>query len=141
MAIQLKDTATIARKYSQRAQAAGPDYAAGVKSPSKDWQANTAAASDSYAQGVQAAIGRGAFAKGVQSAGTPKWQEKASTVGAARYPQGVAGAENAYSTGFAPYATTLASLALPPRSAKGSPQNIQRVQAVADALHRKKTGQ
>ena len=36
--------------------------------------------------------------------------------------------------------SVLKGLSLPPRSTKGSPQNIQRVQAVADALHRAKTG-
>lgn len=140
MAIQLKDTATIARKYSQRAQAAGADYAAGVKSPRADWAANTVAAKGAYAQGVQDSIGRDAFAKGVNNAGTAKWQGKAAGVGATRYPQGVAGAEADYAKGFQPYAETLASTTLPPRAAKGSPQNLERVRAVADALHRRKVG-
>ena len=140
MAIMMKDTASIARKYVQRAQAAGGEYAAGVKSPANDWAQNTAAANDAYKQGVAAASARDAFLKGVSAAGTPKWQKKAVEVGATRYPQGVANAESDYATGFAPYADTIKGLQLPPRAAKGNPQNIQRVSAVADALHRKKVG-
>jgi hypothetical protein len=140
MAIQLKDTATIARKFASRAQAAGGEYKSGVDTTSVDWAAVTAAAKDSYEAGVTQAIGRGAFQKGVSAAGTAKWKDKASNIGASRYGQGVAGAEGAYATGFDKYANVLKGLSLPPRSTKGSPQNIQRVQAVADALHRAKTG-
>ena len=141
MAIQLKDTAVIAAKWKSRSGSAGPEYASGVAAPSSDWAQATAAAGDSYEQGVTGAISRKAFQKGVTAAGTPKWQAKASSIGAARYGQGVAAGGDAYASGFAPYAQTLTGLTLPPRGAKGSPQNIQRVSAVADALHRRKTGQ
>jgi hypothetical protein len=140
MAIQMKDVSTIAAKFASRAQAAGPEYAAGVKAPSVDWQAATLAAGDNYEQGVTQGIGRKAFQKGVQGSGTAKWQDKAATVGASRYGQGVSGAAAAYATGFAKSAQILTSLTLPPRAPKGSPANIQRVQVVADALHRGKTG-
>jgi len=140
MAIKMKSTADIAAKFASRAQAAGPEYAAGVKTPSVDWQSAASAAGDNYEQGVTQAIGRKAFQKGVAAAGTAKWQEKASTVGASRYGQGVAGAQGAYAAGFDKYAGILSNLSLPPRAPKGSPQNISRVQAVADALHRGKVG-
>lgn len=140
MAIQLKDTATIARKFAQRAQAAGGEYSAGVAAPRVDWAQATAAAGDSYEQGVTAAIGRKAFQKGVSASGTAKWSAKATTLGATRYPQGVAGAEGAFAQGFDKYANVLKGVTLPPRAPKGSPQNLQRVAAVADALHRAKTG-
>lgn len=140
MAIQMKSTADIAAKFASRAQAAGPEYAAGVKNPSVDWQSATSAAGDNYEQGVTQAIGRKAFQKGVAAAGTAKWQSKASTVGASRYGQGVSGAGPAYAAGFDKYAGILSNLNLPPRAPKGSPQNISRVQAVADALHRGKVG-
>lgn len=140
MALQLKDTATIARKFASRAQAAGGEYKAGVDTTAVDWAAVTNAAGDSYEAGVTQAIGRKAFQKGVSAAGTAKWKEKSSGIGASRYGQGVAGAEQAYAQGFDKYANVLKGLSLPPRAPKGSPQNLQRVQAVADALHRAKTG-
>lgn len=125
-------------KWSSRAGAAASDYATGVKSTTKDWASNTAAAQSSYEQGIQDSIGRKAFSKGVTKAGTAKWQANASAMGAARYPQGVANAQTAYSDGFSPYANKLQSMQYPPRGPKGSPQNISRVQTVADALHKLK---
>lgn len=139
MAITMKDTATIARKFAARAQAAAPEYKVGVDATT-DWAGPTQAAADNYAQGVQASIARGGFQKGVAAAGTAKWKDKASNVGSTRYPQGVAGAEQAYATGFEKSAGVLKSLLLPPRGPKGAPQNVERVRAVADALHRAKTG-
>lgn len=139
MAITMKDTATIARKFASRAQAAAGEYKTGVDATT-DWAGPTQAASGNYEQGVTAAIGRQAFQKGVAAAGTAKWKDKASNVGSTRYPQGVAGAEQAYAAGFEKSAGVLKSLSLPPRGPKGAPQNIERVRAVADALHRSKTG-
>jgi len=138
MPIQTKDITTVAAKWSQRAQAAGNDYAAGVKAPRRDWQANTAAASTSWSAGVQEAVGNGRFTKGVNAAGTAKWQAAASTKGAQRYPQGVASGGPNYSTGFAPYLAVISGLNLTPRGPRGSPANVQRVQAISDALHAKK---
>ena len=141
MAIQMKDVGTIASKYASRASAAAPEYKIGVDSTSADWAGLTAAAGPNYEAGVTEAIGRKAFQKGVTAAGTGKWKDKASNIGAMRYGQGVMGAADAYAKGFAKSAQILASLSLPPRAPKGSPANIQRVSAVADALHRGKTGQ
>jgi hypothetical protein len=140
MAIRLKDTASIARKYAQRAQAAGPEYSNAVKDTQIDWAGPTAAAAESYNQAIQEAIGRQAFARGVAKAGTEKWRNQASSLGAARYPQGVQQAEATYAEGVAPYLETLKGLSLPPRGPAGAPQNAQRVVAVMDALHRKKVG-
>ena len=140
MGIQIKDTATIGRKFASRAQAASPEFKIGVDSTTADWAGNTAAAVESYNQGVTAAIARQAFQKGVSAAGTAKWKEKASNIGASRYAQGVAGAEAAFTAGFDKYANILKGLSLPPRAPKGSPQNLERVRAVADALHKGKTG-
>jgi len=122
-------------KWASRAGAAGSDYAAGVAGTSKDWGALTAAAEGNYAQGVNDAIGRKAFGKGVLKAGTAKWKANASNLGASRYPQGVQAGQQAYADGFGPYANKLGSLIYPPRGPKGSPQNINRVAAVATALN------
>lgn len=140
MAIATKDIGTIAAKWSTRAQAAGPDYSAGVKSTTKDWAGLTAAAADNFAAGVSQAVADGRFAKGVQAAGTPKWQAAAAGKGAQRYPSGVAAGQPAFSTGFGPYLQVIQNVNLPPRSPRGSPNNIQRVSAIDAALHAKKIG-
>ena len=138
MPIPTKDINAIATKWSSRAQAAGPDYAAGVKATTKDWAGLTAAAASNWSDGVSQAVADGRFARGVQQAGTPKWQAAAAGKGSQRYPQGVGGAGPAYTAGFGPFLQVIQNLTLPPRSPKGSPNNIQRVSAVAAALHSKK---
>jgi len=136
-----KDIASIAAKFVQRAGAAASDYAAGVKTTTKDWATAAAGAEPAYKQAVVEAAGRGAFGKGVAAAGTAKWRDNAVNVGATRYPGGVANANAAYQKGFGPMLQVLTSLTYPPRGPAGSPANLQRVQAVADALHRAKIGQ
>jgi hypothetical protein len=138
MAIEMKDTAAIAAKYVQRAQASGSEYKGGVAGKGAKWAANTAASEDTYGQGVTAAVGRRAFSRGVAKAGAAKYETKAADIGATRYPQGVAGAGPAYQAGFEPYASVLKGVALAPRAPKGAPQNLERVRAVTEALHNKK---
>ncbi len=140
MAIQTKDLAAIAAKWAQRAAAAGPDYTAGVKAPRKDWGQNTAAAADSWSQGVNDAVANGRFASGVQKAGTQKWQNGAVTKGSVRYPQGVQSATPQFQAGFGPYLQVIAGLTLAPRGPKGSPNNYTRSQQVGQALHQRKIG-
>lgn len=138
MPIQIKSADVIASKYASRGAAAGADYATGVQNPRQDWAGATAASASTYAAGVQAAIGQGSFAKGVNAAGTAKWQRKAAGVGAQRYPSGVTAAKADYQNGVAPYLQVIAGLTLPPRAPKGDPSNIQRVAAIAQALRAKK---
>jgi hypothetical protein len=138
MAIQIKSADAIAKKYAARGSAAGSDYTAGVQNPRQDWNAATIAAAPNFAAGVQAAIGNGSFAKGVNAAGTAKWQRKAAGVGAQRFGPGVQAAQGDYMNGVSPYLQVLAGLSLPPRGPKGDPGNIQRVAAVAAALRAKK---
>jgi len=138
MATVTKDISTIAAKWSQRSNTAGADYTNGVKSTTKDWAGLTAAAAPAWEAGVQTAVSNKRFTKGVQAAGTSKWQAAASTTGAQRYPQGVANAGPAYQAGFAPMLAVIASVTPPPRQPAGSPANVQRVSAYADALHAKK---
>jgi len=138
--IAVKDAASVAAKWNQRASAAGAAYTAGVNGTQKDWATDTAAASGSWAAGVQAAASNGSFAKGVNAAGTAKWKAKAANVGAARYPQGVAAAQPYYQAGIQSVLQTLQGVNLPPRGPKGDPGNINRVTAVTTALRKMKTG-
>lgn len=140
MALKVKDPATAAAKFVSRGSAAGQDYAAGVKGAGASWQAGAAAAAGNYEAGVQEAIGRGAFQRGVQAAGGNKYEQRASTVGARRFPEGIREAGPAWEQNTAPYLQTLAGLTLPPRRPKGDPANFMRVQAVGEALRRRKVG-
>jgi hypothetical protein len=138
MAIKIKSADVIANKFATRGAAAAGDYAQGVQNPRRDWQSSTASAEASYNQGVQDAIGRGSFKKGVNAAGNDKYQRKAAGVGAQRFAPGISAAKGDYQAGVQPYLDTIANLTLPPRQPKGSPANVARVSAVADALRAKK---
>lgn len=132
MGIRIKDTGFLAKKFVRNAGQAGGDYTEGVKQAGSDWEANTKAAGDNWAAGVQQAIGDKRFDKGVSNAGAAKYVERASTVGANRYPQGVAIAENAWSKGVQPHLDAMKGLNLPPRRPKGDPGNRERAHIVAD---------
>jgi len=125
-------------KWKRQSSVSGPEYKAGIEAPRTDWAAATLAAENNYNAGVQAAIARKAFGKGVQKAGSPKWKDKALSVGVNRWSEGISTSTDAYAKGFGPFRDVISKLTLPPRGAKGSPGNIQRVAAVANALHEEK---
>jgi hypothetical protein len=140
-AIRVKDAATVAAKYRTRASAAAGDYKSGVQQAGADWEAGARAGEGNYEQGVQEAIGKKRYGRGIQAAGQQKYVNNAVNLGAARYPQGVANAEPAYSAGMAPVLQRLAGLTLPPRGPRRSPQNQARANAVAAELGKMKDGQ
>jgi hypothetical protein len=140
MAIPVKDAATAARKFATRGAAAGADYANGVRGSGQRWQAGSAAGAQNYAQGVNEAIANNRFAKGIQEAGPAKFEERAATVGAQRFPQGIQGAEATWAQNTAPYLQTIASANLPPRGPKGDPRNQQRSAMMAELLRKRKVG-
>lgn len=134
MAINIKPLATIVAKYVQRASAAGQAYTDGINNPRQDYVQATVAAANTWSAGVQQAITDGRFVKGVQTAGAAKWQQRASTVGAQRYPGGITAGQNAYSAGLQPFLQALSTLNLPPRQPTGDPGNLTRVSAVDTLL-------
>jgi hypothetical protein len=134
------DAGRVAAKWARRAASAGPEYSEGVANPSRSWSAATQAAAPAYAAGVQAAIARGGFQRGVQGAGDAAWSQGATSKGPTRFAEGVALAQPAYLTGFGRVAAAINAVALPPRQPTGSPANIQRVAAIATALRKLRTG-
>lgn len=134
----IKSLSDTSSKWSRRSGSAGQEYTEGVSNPRRDWKSATLGAEKNFVSGMQSAISRGAFGKGVTKAGTEKWQKRAIELGGARFATGVQASESEYNTGFAPFHQVLSSLNLPPRGSKGSPENLNRVAAVANALRAKK---
>jgi len=128
----------IADKWATVTPQRATQYKAGVESPKKDWAKEAIAAEERYKAGVTAAANEGRYGKGVEKAGTDKWKKMASTKGPSRFAEGVMVAKPDYEKGFAPFAEEIAKTELPPRGPKGDPANIQRVAAIAAALHKKK---
>ena len=140
MALEVKDAAAAAKKFASRGAAAGPDYLEGVRGAGASWQRQTEAGAANYASGVQEAIGRNAFQKGVSAAGAAKFEQRATTVGARRFPEGISEAGGAFAEGIAPYLDVLRGLTLEPRRPKGDPANWRRSEQVGLALRRRKVG-
>lgn len=131
---RIKSLSEIASKFVRRASGAGEEYKKGV-SATQDWQGPTAAAAGNYASGVTAAISDGRFEKGVAKVTTEEWKSKAMTKGGANYGVGIRTSEQDFSRGYAPYREVVASVVLPPRGPKGSPENYERVRAIGEAQH------
>ena len=138
--MNIKPLDQIAEKYTSVTPGRASFYASGVANPKADWETNTKAAAGNWASGVQAAIGKQLFAKGVTSAGTGKWQKKATTIGVDRWGAGVSAAGDDYKNGFSKYHGVLTSLKTTPRKETGNPANYTIVQQIGDALHKAKVG-
>lgn len=134
----VKSLDRISEKWARVVQVSQPDYEAGVRNPRADWAAQTAAAAPNFAAGVQKAITEKRFERGVTSAGTARWQERSLLVGPGRWLEGVQVSRNQYERGFEPYRQVIENVTLPARGPKGDPKNIQRVAAIAKALHDEK---
>lgn len=133
--VAIKSISDIAAKWARVTPARTEDYEKGVRNPRRDWASETSGAEARYAEGVSAAVADGRFARGVANAGTGKWQAKAISKGVPRWGAGVREAQPDYEAGFGPFRNVIESLTLPPRYPKGDPRNIERVAAIANALH------
>lgn len=139
--IKVRDASSAAQKFATRGAAAAGDYKAGVASAGADWERSTAGATDNYVAGVQGAINRGAFAKGVKEAGGDYYQTRAATIGGNRFADGIRSGQQNFEQGVKPYLDVLSKMTLSPRGPKGDPRNMQRATEVATALRKQKTGE
>lgn len=135
---QIKSMDRITSKWKDRAAVSGDAYRQGIEQPRGDWATNAKAAESNYEKGVQAAISRKGYGKGIAKAGTAAWQQGALNKGTQRWSQGISTATDKYQKGFEPFRATIAGLNLPARGPKGDPGNINRVSVIAKALHDKK---
>lgn len=139
--VDVKSVSDVVAKWKVRAGAAGADYSKGAVAAAAKYATNAAKAGPAYDAGVQAAIGRGAYQKGINEAGSGKYSDGVQKKGSTRYAGGVAAGENNYNSGIQKVLSTLSSVQLPDRGPRGSPGNIQRVATIATALRQMKTGQ
>lgn len=136
----IKPARAIAEKWARVTPQRDADYRAGVEAPLKDWATEAANANDRYVEAVTMAAQAGRFQQGVMDAGSEKWRRGAIQKGVARWGPGVRVAQSDYERGFAPYRDVIERVELPPRRPTGDPANIERVAAIARALHEAKVG-
>jgi len=140
MAIKIKPTSKIAEKYARVTPGRTEDYEQGIRDTSPDeYEEPTLAAEPNYERGVTQAIARKAFGKGVEGSGA-KWKEESLDEGPPRFMTATGKAADDFEEGYGPYREVISDLTLPPRGPVGDPKNIRRVEAVATALRKKKTG-
>ena len=131
-----------AQKFADRAASSVGTYLEGVSMSTKDQAAAAIAAAPIYAQAVQAAVSRGAFQKGLQKSGKAGWLKGVTEKGENNYGTGVTapGSLSKYTTESSRFDSARNAASGVARGPKGSPQNLQRVSAVINALRATKIG-
>lgn len=130
----VKDAASSAAKWSERASGADKDYTKGVQNAGNRWVEGAANSEDAYKAGVNQAASQGRFGKGVRKAGAAKYQDRAVKFGADRFRVGVQNTKDDYQRGVEPFRAALAGANLDVRGARGSSNNVRRVQQVMDLM-------
>ncbi|KKN16179.1 hypothetical protein LCGC14_0978510 [marine sediment metagenome] len=137
---QIKSLSAIRDKWTRVTPQRTEDFKLGVQHPKRDWATETKAAKANWKAGIDAAHQNDLFAKGVERAGTKKWQKKTLAVGPGRFAEGVALAGPDFERGFAPYREAIAAVDLGPKFPRRDPRNLERVKKVVQALIAVKTG-
>lgn len=134
MLVKFKDLNASAAKLAQNGQNAATAYKTNAAAAGQSWNDNTIASNDSFKQGVQDAIARDAFAKGVAKAGAAKYTGQINAVAGPRFSDGMSKAGPAWQKGFAPIAAAVSGKDIGPRGPRGSVQNKQRAANMSDAF-------
>lgn len=129
-------------KWSNRASAAGADYAEGARTTDKDQASRAIAAKGVYQQALTESFGRDAYAKGLQKSGKAGWLKGVEEKGASNFTTGVtaSSALAKYQSESGKYDSARKAADSIPRGARGSAANLSRVAAVANALRAVKVG-
>lgn len=140
MALKVRSASEATEEWARAAPLSVPKYIRGIKSPKRDWQAATKAAEPLFEAGVQAAIARKAFGKGVDESSDSEWEEMALSKGATNYPGGIRAGKTKYSRKIAPVLSHMERIDLPPPGVRGSPANIARSVAFQEQMAKYRTG-
>jgi len=136
---KVRPVSELAEKWQTVTPGREPYYRKGIEAPKENWAEEALAASPAWKAGVQEAMAKDLFAKGVAKAGIETWKKETLRKGVEqrRWATEVSVAGPKYAAKFAPFAEVINTVALPPRGAKGDPRNIDRVAAIASALRAK----
>lgn len=142
MAKQMKDTGTLAGKWSTRAGNATGDYQTGTAGAGPAWETGAKNANQAWKDGTNAAISRDAFSKGVSASGGAHYQARVAEVGVQRFGPGVQAqsAKDAWAKSTDPYLQALKSIQYPAKGARRSPANQARNTIVVQTLGKLKEG-
>lgn len=88
--------AEVATKWSQRSQAAAPEYTAGINRVTVAPGTQAAAAADTWLARLNDPVTRAKFQRKVAAVTLEQWKSAATQYGASRYSQGVAAKESKF---------------------------------------------
>ena len=134
----VKSATKIARKFVKVTSLRADDYEAGVRSPRRNWEAETLAAKSRYEEGIKESLKNDSYSKGVRRCGTARQMEKTIAKGVPVFGDRILLAENDMRVAMEPVVAVLEALTLPMKYAKGDKRNIERVSTVTEALHKYK---
>ena len=137
---EIKSIQAIQEKWGRVTPQRSEDYALGIKNPKRDWAKAAIDAKESHKAAMLLASQNDSYAKGVNKAGTARWQDRAIRKGPGRFAEGVIVGAPDYGTGFAPYADVIKATTLTPRFPRGDIRNLDRVKVISQALRKKKMG-
>ncbi len=132
---KIRSMAKIKEKYGRVTPGKGPELEAGLKDPKKNWHDETMAAGDAWRGGVEGAIARDGFIKGVGAVSQADYLDPALKLGVKRYRDGVTFGTTKYGEKFSPFRDVIEGTTLPPRGPVGDPGNVERVRIMSAALH------
>jgi hypothetical protein len=137
---EIKSIGAIQEKWGRVTPGRTEDYTLGIKNPKRDWAQAASAAKESHKAAMVAAGQADSYAKGVNKAGSARWQDRAIRKGPSRFAEGVIVGAADYGTAFQPYADAIKATTLPVRFPKGDLRNLDRVKIISQALRKKKMG-
>jgi len=138
VAIKTKSASEVARKWGEVTPGRSTYYEQGAAGAGGDWETNTANSGAAFKAAVSAGNIQQMFVGGVKKAGAAKYTRKVKDVGVARFGSGVSAAVADFQDGVTPMLDEISKITLPARAPRGDASNINRVTAIATALHKKR---
>ena len=138
MAVKVKPLSEIAEKYATVTPKRSAEYEKGIaRTNAAEFESAAKAGEDNFQSAMTDVIAESRRLKGLEGSGA-KWKRNAAERGPANFRNSTSKAGPDFEAGFKPYLDVIAGLTLPPKGPAGSPENIDRVAAIAAALHAKK---
>jgi len=138
--VKIKSVDEIAKKWADVTPGRAPYYEAEVKVAGSEWKSGATAGQGAYKAAMSDPKVLDRRAAKITDAAATKFQEKAGTVGPARFRTGIEAGTPFFTSGFGPYQGVISGWVPPARGPRGDPKNYEIVRSIGDALHKKRIG-
>jgi len=138
--VKIKTVDEIAAKWSKETPTRAPYYEAEVKVAGGAWVDGAKKGQDAYKAAMADTATLDRRLSKITDVASGKYQDKAGTVGPARFRDGVSKSGPYFSSGFSPSREVIAAWVPPKRGPRGDPANYDIPKSIGDALHKKRVG-